>query len=91
MSIKLNKELYDAYGVKPVDAREFEARMSLKANLDELVVLKTSKINVEEYLGLKEYWEYLKRQFDQVVYLFSDYLKSVIGNFAYNYGLNIFV
>ena len=37
---KLRKELKESYGGKPVDYREFEAKMSLKADAKEFYDLK---------------------------------------------------
>lgn len=77
---KLNKELLEAYGVKPVDAREFEARLALKADDKDVQRLYQSKAEITVQENIKAYWAFLKRQLDQFLLVFMDYFRGTTNN-----------
>lgn len=52
---KVKRELYCAYDVKPIDSLEFETRMALKANQEEIVSLDSLKADLKDQLLLKEH------------------------------------
>ncbi|CAI2360632.1 unnamed protein product [Moneuplotes crassus] len=74
---QIKKELFDSYGVKPVDEREFTAKLALKAGVEELENLGTQKADSQDHLLLQDYCMHLKGQLDQVIFIFCNYLKQV--------------
>jgi len=72
---QIKKELHDAYGVKPVDARDFEARLALKADAKEMQLLYKWKAEVIDQEKLNWNLNFIKNQTSQVIISFIDFLK----------------
>ena len=70
--VSSNKEIIESYGVDPVDVREFEARLSLKADAVEIQKIDNQKAEFDAFMKLKSFWEYTKRHQDQLLLVLID-------------------
>ncbi|CAI2363316.1 unnamed protein product [Moneuplotes crassus] len=77
LKTKIKRELFEVNGIRPVDEKEFEAKLQLKASLQDIEHLATLKIDSQDHFLLKDYCMNLKSQLDQVIYVFCNYLKQV--------------
>jgi hypothetical protein len=78
---KIKQELYESYGAQPVDAREFEARLALKANEDEMLKLQSNKAEAVVQNQLIHNLSFVKENIMQLILAMVDYLRNY-SNFA---------
>lgn len=70
----------DAYGVQPVDHREFEAQLKLKATTKITDKLEIEKANALDHEQLKLFAESLQNQIDQFLLVIIDYFRNVTAD-----------